>query len=90
MSWNENDEKLWHELTRRREENKLEVGKIHTIKLLRDLADSMERGDDLSKNSTIDIEYLTDDGYFGYTGKRIIGKRISIYSPIEPGIEPEF
>ena len=73
--WTEEDEKTWRDLTTKREQHKDEVGRLHTIKTLREMADALERGENLPSN--IAVEYIRDDAVYAFDGiPPVIGKKI--------------
>jgi len=75
--WTNEDEQAWQEKTKLRKKNELEVGKIHTVKMLKDMTEAIERGEELPMNIKVRYIYGEPDFACEYTPS-IIGKEITL------------
>lgn len=77
MNWTDEDEKNWRAMTKKREDNKNQVGALAFVKDLRALADSIERGE--QELGEINIEFLRRNDVYGYEGPApIFARRITV------------
>lgn len=77
MTWTQEDEETWKELTERRENNKADIGKLHSINMLKKIIESLESGENFP--AEVNIEYLYAAIPFDYCGSRpVIGKIITL------------
>jgi len=77
MNWTDEDEKNWRDMTKKREDNKKQVGVLALAKDLRALADAMERGE--YEAGEIDIEFLRGTDIYGYEGPApVVARRITV------------
>ena len=75
--WTEEEEKRWSELTEKREENKADVGKQHTIEMLQKMIDLLKDGNDLP--AEIEVEYIRGHELFAsMCPGPVIGKKITL------------
>lgn len=75
--WTENNETEQERLAKERENNKKEIGKLHTISMLKKMITALEEGTDVPFE--IDIEYIHGDRHFAYQGEApVIGKKITL------------
>ena len=75
--WTEDEEKKWKELTNKREKNKEEVGKQHTIEMLKKMISSLEKGEDMPVE--ICIDYIRGEKFYADPGlPPVIGKKITL------------
>jgi xanthine dehydrogenase molybdopterin-binding subunit B len=75
--WTEDKEKQWKELMKEREQNQKEIGKLHTIKALEGMIESLKSGDNIPHE--IDIQYLQHESPYAYDGNgSTYGQKITL------------
>lgn len=75
--WTEKDERQWKEMTDRREKNKKDVGKQHTIDVLKKMIVALELG--LEDPIEINVEYIREESPYAYPGLApVCGKKITL------------